>query len=242
MVRALVIGVAFTVVAGAASAAPKSGVKSSPPAAAKPLSAPEEAIRTAKQNVERLARDQYAEQQPLDQFVGRTFAVELKPTTTYKDGVLDIYLLAKSVYPNEKYDFESPHRFENHSAVEIKPVLANKRGSYIGENAFGVKVPVSRIDLDYAVLMFVNRPRDSQYLVRVRLPGPQAKVLSENAAFIVTGTVSRSESGKVANCQSDYSSPTIDAPYSGRAQTCWVAAQLQSMSVVDKRSGSVLRQ
>lgn len=245
MVRVLLAAAAI-VLTGAAPEAPKKAAKPRPPvtaaSSARPLSAPEEAIQTAKQNIERLARDQYAEQAPLDHFVGRDFSVEIEPTTMYKDGVLDIYLLANSVYPNEKDDFGSPLRFENHPAVEIRPVLANRRGGYVGENAYGVKVPVSRIDLDYALLMFVNRPRDSQYLVRVRLPGPEAKMLSKSTAFIVIGRVSTSESGKVASCQSTYSSPTIDSPYAGRAQRCWVAAQLQSLSVVDKRSGNVLRQ
>ena len=245
MIRGLLAGVAI-VLTVAAQAAPKMAAKPRPQVAAaslaEPFSALEEAIQTAKQNIERLARDQYAEQAPLEQFVGRDFSVKIEPTTMYKDGVLDVYLLANSVYPNEKDDFGSRHRFENHPAVEIRPVLANKRGSYVGENAYGVKVPVSRIDLNYALLMFANRPRDSQYLVRVRLPGPEAKMLSKSAAFIATGRVSTSESGKVASCQSTFSSPTIDSPYAGRAQRCWVAAQLQSLSVVDQRSGKVLRQ
>jgi hypothetical protein len=246
MLRVLVVGFVLIGLPGFAPAAPLKAKRPRPPAAAaapaKPLSPPEEAIRTVKQNIERLARDEYAEQDPIDQFVGRGFNVEIKPTTTYKDGVLEIYLLTHNIYPNEKDDFSSRHRFENHPGVELKPVLANKRGSYVGENAFGVQVAVSRIDLDYAVLMFMNRPRDSQYLVRVRLPGPDAKLLSQSATVVVTGTVARSESDKVAGCSSTYSSPTIDSPYSGRAQTCWTAVQLQSLSIVDKRSGRVLRQ
>lgn len=246
MVGKLFIVIALAALTSSAQAAPKKATRPRAPAAAaalaKPLSAPEEAIRAAKQNIERLARDQYAEQQPLDHFVGRDFALEVEPTTMYRDGILDIYLLVKTVYPNEKDEYGSPHRFENHSGVEIRPVLTTNRGGYVGENAYGVRVDVSRIDLDYAVVMFVNRPRDSQYLVRVRVPGPEAKKLSQSAVFMVTGTVSRSESGKIAGCQSTYSSPTIDSPYAGRSQTCWVAAQLQSLSAVDKKSGKVLRQ
>lgn len=112
MVRVLLAGVALIGMMGASGAVPKRAVKPRPSTAAtapaKPLTAPEEAIGIAKQNVERLARDQYAEQDSVEQFVGQNFTLEIEPTTTYKDGVLDVYLLTKSVYPNEKDEFGAP--------------------------------------------------------------------------------------------------------------------------------------
>ncbi|USQ96520.1 hypothetical protein [Caulobacter sp. RL271] len=240
----LLASVAVSLVTGAA-AAPKTVARPRPrpaPAPAPILTPPEQAIVMAKRNLERVTADQYAAQEPLDSFVGKTFTIEIKPTTTYSEGVLDIYLLTTTIYPNESADFKDAHRFENHPSVEIRDVSATKRGSYVGQNAFGTRVAVSRIDLDYALLMFVNRPEDSQYLVRVRLPGPDAKVLSTSARVVVTGKISSSDSGKIAGCETRYSGATIDHPTSGTARRCWVAVELQSMVVLDKAGGRILGQ
>lgn len=220
-------------------AAPQVGGTGQIQAAPAPLSAAARALATARANAVALDRDQFANQQSLDEFVGQEFTATVKAQAKYADGVLALYRFSDEVQPNQEAEISDPHRFERHRGLELSADF-KETGRSVGQNAFGARAEVRHFRGVQDTLMFMNRPRDLYYEFRKPLPGPDAKALAERAVIIVRGRVDRSESGKVAGCNSLYLDATIDMPNTGVVQQCWVAIRVEAIELRASANGGVL--
>jgi hypothetical protein len=208
---------------------------------AKPQSLPMQVLDVARRNEARIKADQFAEPEPVDRFVGQEFRIELNPSATYSAGVLELSFTTSTTHPNRDTSQDSAARAERHPSIEIVPPLVKKRGQYAGQNSFGAMATISVIDVDTSLILVAKGYVDSRYSIKIPATGAEAKALAASARLVVKGTIVKLENGKVVGCERTYSAPTITSPYSGKSRTCWVATVLNSASMVDTRTGTILR-
>jgi hypothetical protein len=116
---------------------------------------------------------------------------------------------------------------------------------YVGQNAFGARARVSVSRKTEDALLFETSPIGDSivetYETSVALPPAQARAAARDARVIVTGTIGGT-TGKNVGCDSDFYSPTVDAPAEVTVDTCWVRVHTQRIAIFRKSTGAVLRE
>ncbi len=127
------------------------------------------------------------------------------------------------------------------SEYTVKKVFL-RRGSYIGGNAFGAKkvIELSEYD-DYGVLIVGSSPIQVNTTLRTAdfiffLPVEEAKAIESFLGVELLGEVAEPsvDSGMTGH------RPTLEEPYETRIHASYVRFRLDSVRIVDKRTGRVV--
>lgn len=177
---------------------------------------------------------------------------------TYANGALRLIFS-----PREAWTVSgSPHRLIGVIVERTRP----GRG-YVGSNAYGARAAVSVVWREEDALAFIDRPMGraspyaqespsipanlrryapadplDDYWIEASLPPSEARLLAANARLIVEGVVRPITGGTLAECHSNYGSPTVDNPREIFISTCWLGASIDRVAIVDARSQAVLQE
>lgn len=196
---------------------------------------------------------------------GRNFEIEIKVGTTYDVRIDTEYNAANQTleFGILKQKWSSAYYFPS---VDLQTSIRgfglssrNKKvRAYRASNAFGAQTVVTVIHTDTIGVAHFTRqgdrgdglpdPRskyhtvggDDWYNYSVTLPPDVARQTANNAALIISGTVDKLADGRSVICHDHYHEPSIDAPNEEYGKACLVVANIDSISLIDSRSGQVL--
>ena len=126
--------------------------------------------------------------------------------------------------------------------------VSRSNGSYIGQNAFGVKVHVASVRATDIVLYLVSTPphekvTDLYPFVSIFKATPdEARQISRNIEIILNGFIAKNYENKIASCSDNHRKATIDDPTDIVVHTCTVNANVTQIVIRNSVSGVVYKQ
>lgn len=173
----------------------------------------------------------------------------------YENGVFTAWISPDSVGSISRPDIEGEVMFFD--------VVREQRGSYLGENAFGVQRQIEQWTIKESGILPVTFPsadfspyseeRDrrflspetiesmrTDYVYSVSLSGDEARHLAENITARINGSITKSN-GKGVQCEHFGRGPTINHPIDMTIQRCWVPVRIFEVQFIDGSTGELLK-
>lgn len=233
------------------------------------------ALKIAQSNFIRSQEDRFAAQTDVPLQEGQKVVVRFKfqsgdrmgpdgggsTVWTYEDGVIRLYF-TPSTTPIEIAGKRSG------IPVVYYSVAHQRVGAYTGQNAFGVRSPVTQHITSEFGLAIVDRPKgelspyaeqenidflkrmgqtDEQlavhyntFIVSLNRSGPEARRLSSNAYAEIEGVISPIQ-GRLTGCGSRFSGATVNHPWELTTYSCWAGANIGRVTFFDG-DGKILKE
>lgn len=116
---------------------------------------------------------------------------------------------------------------------------SKKVGEYTGQNGFGVKTRIKAFSEIEAKLWMVG-PKLNDFEVTIDADPTEGRRLIKSTKLLVEGEIVPDESGKVSNCESSTSDPTISDPVAVATYTCYVYGKITRATFYDGDSHTEL--
>jgi hypothetical protein len=133
------------------------------------------------------------------------------------------------------------------SGIALKFRLAyssSRAGSYIGENAFGVRRRITKLVATEVDLVPTEKPESAAigYGFTIKAPPEDARAIAFHAVLELDGNLTPDESGRMSGCNEDGETATVSNPVETITSVCHVSGKITRAALIDSRNGTILRE
>lgn len=178
--------------------------------------------------------DQFASSFDGSSFVGRSFKLRLIPEENVRN---DFKTASFYYYEDGRL---SLNFFSKGGGRFVVRSRSAPFGSYVGQNGFGARVRVSRVQVITDALVVSGSANDYQWSQSVS--GPEARAMSRDLAVVVEGRLADLKSGKLTECTANAVSATLHKPYDVLKDSCDVGGILTRVAFIRRSTGMVLKE
>jgi hypothetical protein len=176
---------------------------------------------------------------------GSYYAFSLNPLTTKYDAdrqVFEVTIQAEELQP-EAFLALAAHDLEGvggRKVIVIKEGTAGKLKQYVGSNAFGVKVKVTRRNAAQDAVVLKHAITDVVGFKSIQIPVPLDRARGTKLAFLLVFKLEPAEGAGLTMTATGYREPTIDLPIEVVTTSRYVFVDDVAVWTYDKSTGEVL--
>jgi hypothetical protein len=138
------------------------------------------------------------------------------------------------------YDADAGELIATISQIHLNFVVSitmtsGEKGSYMGQNAFGAKVRVSKREATRCFVNFLNKLDSlSNIILKLPMSRDEAKRVKDSVKILYVGSPIQTK------CDTAYWAPDVNYPYATRAEIIYLDMQLKEIWLYNYKTGDIL--